>query len=122
MRRFSLYTVSLQTIELHKESGDSEELALSYDELEEILEESGMDSSRRDKFIENCREQFGRETLLSPKNLIDEKKLTIETETVSIKAAPELCRRIKAETVDGVKYILIPADGIVEVNGIAIEL
>ena len=60
--------------------------------------------------------------LLSPKNLIDNKKFEIHTPDVSIKVDPARADLIETRIIGGVKYILIPADEEVEVNGVSIHI
>lgn len=109
-------------IEIHKESKDPDPLELSYSEMADILEKSGMDGEQRDMFISECRENFGEDRPLSPENLVSTGKFEICTENVQIKADPSFSRFITTRVIDGKKYILIPADGEVAVNGIDIHI
>ena len=44
------------------------------------------------------------------------------TPEVKITVDPEYAYKIKTKVIDGEKYILIPADGSVEVNGIEVNI
>ena len=44
------------------------------------------------------------------------------TPEVKITVDPEYAYKIKTKVIDGEKYILIPADGSVEVNGIEVSV
>ena len=62
----------------------------------------------------------GMETALQ--NIIDSGKFQITTPEVKIAVAPEYSHMIEARVIDGRRYILIPADDGVEVNGIPVTI
>ena len=111
-----------QRIELHKGSRDPEALSVSYEEMADILKRGGVTGENCTSFIDNCKEKFGENGQLAPENIISPKKFEIETENVRIKIDPSASELISAREIDGKKYILIPADGIVSVNGIQISI
>ena len=124
----SLETVQSVTAELrdmitaHKESGTPETLEITYEDVADILERSGAAEEERKKFVSICAEELGENKVLNPENLINTRSFEIETESVKIKASPEISALIRTEIIDGRKYILIPADAGAEVNGIAIKI
>ena len=65
---------------------------------------------------------YGEDAALNPKNIIESGKFQITTPEVKIAVAPEYSYMIEARVIDGRKYILIPADEGVEVNGIAVNI
>ena len=65
---------------------------------------------------------FGFEAGLHPKNIIDNKRFEITTPDLSIKVNPESSDLIETRIIGGVKYLLIPADECVEVNGVPIHI
>ena len=107
-----------ERIALHRESKDPEPLRLSVDELGEILENSGSDPEEVERFRKNCAESFGPDALLAPGNIADPKRLNIESQEIKISLDPKLSYLIETREIDGRKYILIPADAGVELNGI----
>ncbi len=109
-----------QRIELHKESKDPETLMISKEEIKYSLESSGVSSAKVAKFSVDFDETFGLEADLHPKNIIDNKKFEIHTPDVAIRVAPDRSDLIETRVIGGVKYILIPADEDVEVNGVPI--
>ena len=111
-----------EKIELHKESKNPEQLTVSPEEMAEILEKSGVDENKRRDFVSGCRELMGEKAELKPENIINSKKFEISTESVKIKIDPDFSSLVRTEMIDGRKYILIPAEGAVEVNGIDISL
>ena len=73
-------------------------------------------------FDEQYDTEFGAETQITPKNLIDTKQLRIRTPDVTIQVNPERRDLVETRIIDGTKYILIRADEGVEVNGIQIHI
>ena len=59
---------------------------------------------------------------MNPKNLIEAGKFQITTPEVKITVSPEYSYMVEARVIDGRKYILIPADENVEVNGITVNI
>ena len=91
-----------QRIVEHKESRDPQPLTLT--------------------LHEECRRQYGDDAALDAKNLMESGKFQITTPEVKISVSPEYSAMIEARVIDGRKYILIPADEGVEVNGIAVNI
>ena len=105
----------------HKESKDPNPLELSPQELGTILKGGGVPGERVQEFQKKCAQEFGTDTSLKPSNLIDSKKFTIETPQVKISVDPEASYLVETRVIGGRKYILIPADDGVEVNGIPVQ-
>ena len=111
-----------QSIEMHKESKVAEPLLISKEEVKSALYTCGVSEASMSKFSVKFDEAFGNEAELHPKNIIDNKKFEIATPDVSIKVCPECSDLIETRVIGGVKYILIPADENVEVNGVMIHI
>ncbi|MDO4973344.1 MAG: DUF4317 domain-containing protein [Eubacteriales bacterium] len=111
-----------ERIALHRESKDPEPLLLSVDELGEILEKSGGDEKAVARFRKNCEEEFGPDAQLAPANLSDARRMSIESSEIKISLDPKLSYLIETREIDGRKYILLPADGGVELNGVPVSL
>ena len=109
-------------IEEHKESRDPENLVLSIDELGGILTNGGVEREKADAFKAECRRQYGDNAELNPANLIEAKKFEVCTPEVKISVSPENSFLIETRNISGHKYLLIPADAGVEINGIAVTL
>ena len=105
----------------HKESKDPNPLELSASDLGTILKGGGVPGERVQAFQRKCAQEFGPDTPLKPSNLIDSKKFTIETPQVKISVDPEASYLVETRVIGGRKYILIPADDGVEVNGIPVQ-
>lgn len=109
-----------ERIALHKESKDPEPLLLTVDELGEILEKSGGTEKAVERFRKSCEEEFGPDAVLAPSNLSDAKRMNIESSEIKISLDPKLSYLVETREIDGHKYLLIPADGGVELNGIPV--
>ena len=110
-----------ERVEEHKNEKNPEPLSLSTREVEAILRSGGVSDERIEAFTKSVREQFGEEAALQPANLIDG-KLDIETPTAKVSIPAEYGYTVETRVIDGRKYILIPADEGVTVNGVDIHI
>ena len=104
----------------HKESRDPEPLDLSIHEVSRVLENSGAGQEQVETFRELCGQSFGDGAALRPENLNDSKKFQLRTPEVTVN--PERSALVETRLIQGRKYILIPADNGVEVNGVSVEI
>lgn len=111
-----------QRIEMHKESKVPEPLLISKEDVTQMLTGCGVSQPHIAKFSLDYDEEFGFEMPVHPKNIIDEKRFEVKTPDVAIKVAPDRLDLIETRVIGGVKYILIQADGDVEVNGVSIQI
>ena len=111
-----------QRIVEHKESRDPQPLTLTLHEVGDMLAGSGATVRQAEAFQEECRRQYGDDAALDARNLMESGKFQITTPEVKISVSPEYSAMIEARVIDGRKYILIPADESVEVNGIAVNI
>lgn len=105
----------------HKESKSPEPLVLTAGDIGAILQDCGISQERIDAFKENCGEKFGENAVLNPANLIDAGKFEVKTSQVTVSVRPEQSYLVETRTIDGKKYLLIPAEEDVEVNGQAVR-
>ena len=66
-------------------------------------------------------ESFGEEAQITPTNIVDTKHFEIKTADVKIQVSPDRSHLIETKIIDGTKYIMIRAEGGVEVNGVSIH-
>ena len=111
-----------QSIDMHKESKVAEPLLVTKEEVKSALYTCGVSDASMSKFSAQFDEVFGHDAQLHPKNLIDNKRFEIATADVSIKVNPECSDLIETRVIGGIKYLLIPADENVEVNGVPIHI
>ena len=106
----------------HKESKDPEPLEMTISEVGGVLANSGVEPEKVEAFEEACQEQYGEHATLNPVNIIESKKFEVCTPEVKITVAPENSYLIETRIIDGRRYLLIPADEGVEVNGINVTI
>ena len=111
-----------ERIEAHREAKDQEPLSLSAGEVGRMLRQCGVEEERVEAFRAACGRRFGEGAALSPANLIDSKKFQVKTGEVTISVDPASSYLVESRTIDGVKYLLIPAGEGVEVNGMPVEI
>jgi len=113
----SIHERLTEQIVRHKESKSPEPLVLAVSDIGEILRDCGVPQERINAFKENCGEKFGENAVLNPANLIDAGKFEVKTSQVTVSVSPEQSYLVETRTIDGKKYLLIPAEEDVEVNG-----
>lgn len=109
-------------IQEHKDSRDPEPLTLSVREVGDVLTGSGVPEEKAEAFQEACRRQYGQDAALNPRNIIEAGKFQIVTPEVKITVPPEYSYMVETRIIDGRRFILIPADDGVEVNGIPVTI
>ena len=111
-----------ELIEEHKQSKERDPLTISKGTVKRILRDGGVDEEHVEAFGKKFDEDFGKGAELRPKNIVDPKKFELKTPDVSIKVSPEKKDLVETRVIDGVKFILVRADGGVELNGVNIEI
>lgn len=106
----------------HKESREREPLAVSRDDICDILRSADMADEKIETFKARFDESFGEKARLNPQNLVETKRLELTGADISIKINPERSELVETRVIDGVKYILIRADEEIEVNGVPINI
>ncbi len=111
-----------EMIEEHKALKDPDPLVISKNTVEDVLQSCGIDESRINDFGEKFDAAFGSKAEITPFNIIDTKQFEVKIPDISIKLSPAAAERMETKVIDGQKYILIRADGTVEVNGVEISI
>ncbi len=109
-------------IEEHKESKDEEPLVISRQTVKRVLSASGVSAEKLNTFTEKYDAAFGTDAVLSPKNIIDDKKFEVSTPDVTIQVHSDRQDLVETRVIDGAKYIVIRAEGGVTVNGVAVHI
>lgn len=120
-----IQAVQSQLIELsadHKANKEENPLLLTAKDVGTLLRSSGVGEESISAFTEKFEEDLGTSTAMPPANIIDIKKFEVKTPEVTVKVKPECSELIQTRIIDGTKYLLIRADGDVEVNGIRITI
>lgn len=109
-------------IEAHKEAREPEMLTVTRDDISEILQDSGISEQKVAAFHVRFDSEFGTNADLTPRNLIEVNRVEVKTPDVVIRVNPDRSDLIETRTIGENKYILIRAEGSVEVNGVDIEI
>ena len=109
-----------EKLAFHRESKDPDLPEIYIEDVDDILRKSGVPDDKINSFNEECQRQLGSSDTFNPGNLIETRKFEMVTPEVKITVEPEYAYRIKTKVIDGEKYLLIPADGDVAVNGIQV--
>lgn len=107
---------------LHKENKEIELPEIYVEEVGDVLKKNGVEEEKIAAFNEACQKNFGNSGVLNPGNLVETKKFEMQTSEVKITVDPEHAYRVKTQIIDGMKYILIPAEEGVTVNGIDVTI
>ena len=109
-------------IDEHKALKDPEPLVISKQTVSDLLRSCGVDDNRVESFAEGFDDTFGAKAQVLPENLVTLKQFSVKTPDVSVRLAADAANMVETRIIDGQKYILIRADGIVEVNGVEISI
>jgi len=118
----SMHEQIRERIEQHKESKDPTPIDFTANDVCNMLKYSGVPESKIQAFSEKCDQDFGKNATLIPTNIIESKKFEVVTPQVKITVDPEYTYSVETRIIDGRKYILIPADDSVAINGINIKI
>ena len=109
-------------IELHKEAKISEPLLISKSDVAKALSACGVEEAGIEKFRNKYDETFGADTELHPQNLVGGKIFEIRTPETTLHVKQEDADKIQTRVIGGIKYILIPAEEEITVNGMPIQI
>ena len=118
----SMHEQIRERITQHKESKDPQPLDFTADDVGNMLKYSGIDEEKIQAFREKCDKDFGKNAALIPTNIIESKKFEVVTPQVKITVDPEYTYSVETKVINGRKYLLIPADDSVTINGISIKI
>lgn len=99
----------------------AEPLRLTSNDVKEVLENCGVSEERTAAFEDKYSEAFGAYTEIPAVNVVAPKQFLVSTPSVSIRVDPERSDLIETRVIDGKPYIMVLADGDVEVNGVNVK-
>lgn len=117
----TIHTQLREMVQTHKESRDPEPLRVGCEELNDILEGTGISQQKLAAFRVRYEQTFGTDSELPPQNLIGASRLEYKTPDVSIKIDPDRSDLIELREMGGAKYLVIRAEEGVEINGIPVQ-
>lgn len=109
-------------LEERKADKHAEPLVLGAEDMKNVLVDCGVSEEKADSFAAKYDESFGEHAALPAVNMVAPKQFRVDTPSVSIRVAPERRDLIETREIDGKYYILVLADGDVEVNGMKISI
>ena len=109
-------------MEEHKISKETDPLTVDKYAIRDMLEFCGVSEERVSQFEEKFDKGFGQNATLSPRNIVETNKFEVRTPDVVIKVNPARTDLVDTRVIDGVRYVLVRADGGVEVNGINVNI
>ena len=104
-----------------KNDKEAEAATITKGEVSMMLENCGVDADKIEVFEQRYEEEFGVAGDVPIANLVS-RTFEVRTPDVVIKVSPDKSDLIETRVIDGMKYILIPADEGVEVNGMNIKI
>ncbi len=111
-----------ELIEEHKASRDPEPPTITGGTVCSLLSDCGVKEEKVAAFGEKFDEAFGKHAALAPGNLISGKQVEVSAPEISIRMSREGAEYLETRVIDGKKYLMILAEGPVEVNGVEIEI
>ena len=116
-----IHSAVSEMIEAHKESRDPEPLTLTKYTMKDILTSAGVEGESLERIGNAIDESFGKGAVLTPKNVVSEKKFELKMPEVKISVDPEHRDLISTRKVNGERCVVIRITGPVEINGITIN-
>ena len=96
-------------------------VALTKPEVKRLLEESGVEESHLEDFDQQYEMAAGSQPALMAANLTNTRKMEIKTPDIVIAVDPAKTQLIETQVIDGRKFLVIPMDGDIEINGIHVK-
>ena len=109
-------------MEEHKISKETDPLTVDKYAIRDMLEFCGVSEESVSQFEEKFDKGFGQNATLSPRNIVETNKFEVRTPDVVIRVNPARTDLVDTRVIDGVRYVLVRADGGVEVNGINVNI
>lgn len=109
-------------MEERKADKTAEPLVLNRADMSAVLTNCGVSETRAAAFEEQYAEAFGAFAELPAVNVVTPKAFKVSTPSVSITVDSEYTHLVETRVIDGKNYIMILADGDVQVNGVNVKI
>lgn len=107
-----------QIVEENRENPEPAEL--DKNDMAKLLEKSGVGEEKIEQFETHYDETIGEKETLMASNISNTRNFEIRTPDVTVKVNPERTDLVETKIIDGVPYLLIELNDLVEVNGIQV--
>ncbi len=111
-----------EMIEENRQEKDAEPLQMSCRDMRRVLESAGVSEEKVQAFENQYTEVFGTQAEIPAVNVVSPKEFRVSTPSVQIRVSPDHAELVSTRVIDGKKYILVLADGDVEVNGVNVAI
>lgn len=118
----AIYEQLAEKIAQHKESKNPERLSLTSRDVGRMLRDCGVQEEQASAFEKQCAVSLGEGAVLNPANLVDTGRFEVKTAEARLIVDPACSYVVETRVIDGRRYILIPAGGEVEINGLSIRV
>ena len=105
---------------LAETSEEPEPLALAKEDMSHLLMKSGVEEKEIETFETRFDETVGEDQCLMAANISSPKKFEVSTPDVKVTVNPQRTDLVETKIIDGVPYLMIEINDLVEVNGIQV--
>ena len=105
---------------LAETSEEPEPLALAKEDMSHLLMKSGVEEKEIETFGTRFDETVGEDQCLMAANISSPKKFEVATPDVKVTVNPQRTDLVETKIIDGVPYLMIEINDLVEVNGIQV--
>ena len=105
---------------LAETSEEPEPLALAKEDMSDLLMKSGVEEKEIETFETRFDETVGEDQCLMAANISSPKKFEVATPDVKVTVNPQRTDLVETKIIDGVPYLMIEINDLVEVNGIQV--
>lgn len=105
---------------LAETSEEPEPLALAKEDMSHLLMKSGVEEKEIETFETRFDETVGEDQCLMAANISSPKKFEVATPDVKVTINPQRTDLVETKIIDGVPYLMIEINDLVEVNGIQV--
>jgi hypothetical protein len=103
---------------LTEHADDPQPLALNEHDVRDLFERSGVSNEQLEGFEQRYEACAGENATLLASNVANVRKFELKTPDIVINVNPDRADLIETRVIDGIPYLMIPANDNVEVNGI----
>ena len=103
---------------MEEETVSAEPVTIDKNGMREVMRDAGMKEEHLAVFDAHFDEEAGEDAVFKVGNLREKKNMTMKTDDLKIMVKPESADLVEVRVIDGRKYIVIPMNSDMEINGI----